>query len=387
MNLVAKTYAGLEDLLVAELEALGAKDIVKIRRGVTFTGDTKLLYKCNYLLRCATRVLINMKVSEIADEQALYDTVYKIPWEEYFTVKESFSVDAVVVSDVFTHSQYVALKTKDAIVDRFRRKYHKRPNVQRIEPDVKINIYIFQNTLTISLDSSGESLHRRNYKIHQVTAPLSEVLAAAMLQLAGYTGEQDLLDPMCGSGTLGTEAFMLKRNIPAAYFRTHFCFKQWIHYRPEIWEQVVEEAQQEILEPNGGVIICRDKQLSSIRKTEQNFEPFEEFGGLDQVITKRKDFLRTEADQPYLIIINPPYDDKIEVDDILGFYQEIGTRLKHKYVGSTAWMLSSHFDALKFVGLATSQRIELFNGALPVKYMKYELYQGSKKEDKPTNEL
>lgn len=378
MKLVAKTYAGLEDFLEKELEAIGAEEIVKVRRGVIFSGDSEVLYKANYQLRTALRILVNIKTGNVKDEDALYDLIYKIPWEEYFTVKQSFAVDAVVTSEIFNHSQYVALKTKDAIVDRFRRKYHKRPNVIRINPDIKISIHINKTQCIVSLDSSGESLHKRNYKIHQVAAPLSEVLAAGMLKMVGYTGEQNLLDPMCGSGTIGTEAYMLKRNIPAGYFREYYCFKNWQHFKPEIWDSVVAEANDQIEGDWGGQIICRDIQLSSIRKAEQNFEVFEEFG-LDNVEFKRKDFLRSEADQPLLIVINPPYDDKLEVDDILGFYQDIGTRLKHKYVGSVAWILSGHMDALKFVGLSTSKRIELYNGSIPVKFMKYELYQGSKK--------
>lgn len=378
MKLVAKTYAGLEELLYKELIGIGAEEVTKVRRGVMFSGNSEILYKANYLLRTALRVLVNIKTGNVKDEDALYDLIYNIPWEDYFTVKQSFSVDAVVTSEIFNHSQYVALKTKDAIVDRFRRKFHKRPNVRRINPDVKLNIHISRTQCIVSLDSSGESLHKRNYKIHQVAAPLSEVLAAGMIKMIGYTGEQDLLDPMCGSGTLGMEALMLKRNIPAGYFREYYCFKNWQHFKPEIWDAVVEEANNKIEGVWGGQIICRDKQLSSIRKTEQNFEVFEEFG-LDDVVVKRKDFLRSEGEQPYLIVINPPYDDKLEVDDILGFYQDVGTRLKHKYPGSVAWILSGHMDALKFVGLSTSKRIELFNGSIPVKFMKYELYEGSKK--------
>jgi putative N6-adenine-specific DNA methylase len=378
MKLVAKTYAGLEDYLEKELYRIGAEDITKVRRGVLFNGNTEVLYKANYLLRTALRILVNIKTGSVKDEDALYDLIYNIPWEDYFNVKQTFSVDSVVTSDKFTHSQYVALKTKDAIVDRFRRKFHKRPNVNRIQPDIKVSIFINRMQCIVSLDSSGDSLHKRNYKIHQIEAPLSEVLAAGMLKMVEYTGEQDLLDPMCGSGTLGLEAYMVKRNIPAGYFRDYFCFKQWSHFKPEIWDKVVAEANAEIVDDWGGKIICRDKQMSSIRKTEQNFEPFEQFG-LDNILFKRKDFLRSEGQGELLIVINPPYDDKLEVDDILGFYQDIGTRLKHKFVGSTAWILSGHMDALKFVGLSTSKRIELFNGPIPVKFMKYELYQGSKK--------
>ncbi len=379
MQIIVKTYAGMEGLLAKELEDLGVQEMQVVKRGIIFQGNNEMLYKCNYLLRTAIRVMVNMKSAEVLDEEALYNLVYKIPWEDYFNVNQTFSVDSVVSSTTFTHSQYVALKTKDAIVDRYRKKFHKRPNVNRLEPDIKINVYISQHNCTISLDSSGASLHKRNYRLHQIAAPLSEVLAAGMLKMAEYDGSQDLMDPMCGSATLGMEAFMLKRNIPAGYFRKHYCFKQWSHFKPEIWETVVADANAKIIhEEVGGKIRCADRQLSAVRKSQENVAEFDEFNPTEFEIY-RKDFFKSKSEIPQLLIMNPPYDDKIEVDDILGFYQDIGTTLKHKYIGSTAWIISGHLDALKYVGLKTSKKIDLYNGPIEVKYQKYELYDGSKK--------
>ncbi len=379
MKILAKCYAGFEALLAQEIEELGGTEIQQVKRGVTFQGDTTTLYKCNYCSRLGLRFLVKLKASRLRDEEELYDFIGKIPWEDYFGLKQSFTVDAVVSSQTFTHSQYVALKTKDAIVDRFRKKFHKRPNARRIDPDIRINIHIYQQNCTVSLDSSGESLHKRNYKIHQVSAPLSEVLAAGLLKLAGYDGSQDLLDPMCGSGTLGMEAFMMQYNIPAGYFRENFSMMNWSHFKPEMWKTVIEEAQSQIdTSSKKAKLINRDKQLSNTRKVQENFSKFEAF---DQthVTIERQNFLKSKANNNLLMIINPPYDDKLEVDDILGFYQQIGNVLKQHYTDCQIWILSGHFDAMKFIGLKTTKRHELLNGAIPVKYFCYDIYEGSKK--------
>ena len=222
--MVAKTLFGFEELLANELLKLGAQDIKKGVRSVSFVGDKGFMYKANLGLRTAIKILKPIKSFWLRNEDDLYQQVYKIKWEDYLKPSGTLAVDATVHSNVFTHSKFVALKTKDAIVDRFREISGERPNVDLRFPDLKINVHIDRNQCTISLDTSGESLHRRGYKTDTNIAPINEVLAAGLVMLSGWDGQCDFMDPMCGSGTILIEAAMIACNIPPNLMRKEFAF-------------------------------------------------------------------------------------------------------------------------------------------------------------------
>jgi len=377
MQLLAKTLHGLEGVLAEELRQLGATRIEERKRAVAFEGDLKLMYRANLELRTAIRILMPITNFKASDEDEFYDKIKEIDWEKYMTVKETLAVDAVTASKTFNHSKYIALKTKDAIVDQFREKYKKRPNVRVYNPHLAVYIYIHDQQVNVSIDSTGESLHKRGYRVASVDAPINEVLAAGMILLSGWDKEGLLMDPMCGSGTLLIEAAMYAYHIPPNHLRTHFAFMNWKKYDEELWETVKKQAEDHKVE-HGSPIMGWDKNLGCVRKTEQNIEAA---GLTGKIEVKRKRFERLEAPPaPGMIIMNPPYDERLAEDDIEGFYETVGDTLKKKYSGFNAWLISSNMDAIKKIGLRTSRRMTLFNGKLECKFVKYEMYQGSKKQ-------
>jgi len=379
-KMLAKTLFGMEDLLADELRKLGASAVEKGTRNVTFEGDLGFMYKANLCCRTAIKVLKPITAFNIFTEEDLYKKVYAIPWEDYMDSNGSLAVDATVFSEKFTHSMYIALKTKDAIVDRFRDKEGERPDVDLDHPTLRINVHIDRNICTISLDSSGESLHKRGYKVENTFAPINEVLAAGMIMLAGWNGQCDLLDPMCGSGTLLTEAAMIACNIPPNLNRDEFGFETWKDFDPDLYE-VIEASALKKIKDFHFKIYGYDKDAISVRKTIANVKN----ANLDDFIEVRsEDFFTTkkEGERYLFVVFNPPYDERLSLINVEEFYGSIGTTLKHGYPGSQAWMITSNMEALKSVGLRPSRRIKLFNGKLEAKLVRYDMYEGSKKAKK-----
>jgi len=379
-KMVAKTLYGLEELLAQELRQLGASEIEIGIRNVSFEGDLGFMYKANLCCRTAIKILKPINAFNIFTEDDLYKKIYEMPWENYMDVKGTLAVNATVFSDVFTHSQYIALKTKDAIVDRFRDKEGERPNVDLDHPTLRINIHIDRNICTVSLDSSGESLHKRGYKTESTLAPINEVLAAGILMLAGWQGQCDFLDPMCGGGTFLTEAALIACNIPPNLNREEFGFETWPDFDVDLYETIEAAALKKIRDfPNK--IYGYDIDPATLKKTRLNIK---NANLQDFIEVKEQDFFESEkeTEKPLFIVFNPPYDERISINDVEKFYSSIGNTLKRNYPGTQAWMITSNMEALKFVGLRPSRKIKLFNGKLEAKLVKYEMYEGSRKASK-----
>jgi len=376
-NLVAKTYFGAEDLLVEELKNLGAVNPVKGTRVVTFEGDQKLMYAANLWCRTALRILKPYKTFPAANEQQLYDEVQKINWDELFSLNETFSIDAVANKSYFTHTQFVSQKIKDAIVDQFRDKHGKRPFVDTAHPTLRINAHIHEDVCTISFDSSGESLHKRGYRSEANEAPVNEALAAGLVMLSGWKGQEDLVDFMCGSGTILIEAGLIARNIPPGIFRREFGFEKWQDFDNDLWNEVLDEAQDKEVKRPECRIYGTDISSFTTKIGRQNVANAQ----LQNLIEIEN--LPFHKFQPKsnkgTVIINPPYGGRIGDVDLEGLYKAIGDHLKKSFLGWSAWILTANKDAAKRIGLHSTKRIQLFNGSLECRFLKYELYEGSKK--------
>ena len=379
-KMVAKTMFGFEGLLAKELRQLGAMDIREGVRNVSFVGDNGFMYKANLALRTAVRILKPIKKFKVTTEDELYKELQYIKWEQYFTEDGTFAIDAVVNSDNFTHSHYTALKSKDAIVDYFRDKYGKRPNVDINHPDVQLNVHIQRDYCTVSLDSSGDSLHKRGYRSATNIAPINEVLAAGLILHSGYDGTQHFIDPMCGSGTILIEAAMIANNIPANINRREFGFEKWNDFDADLFDKIRESLLKKTRESHRK-IIGFDKAPSAVRKAIDNVKNahLEEFIDVSQ-----ENFFNTEKETEgkTIVLFNPPYGERLEIDVPI-FYKEIGNTLKQGYPNTDAWLITSDFDqGLKSVGLRTSRKIPVYNGKLDCRFVKYEMYEGSKKAKK-----
>lgn len=376
MDLTAKTFAGLEEELEKELISLGAEDVKIIKRGCTFRGDEALLYKVNYLSRLAIRILKPIGVFEVKTDQQLYDKVKKINWMTVFQLNQTFSVEANVFHSELDHSHYVALKTKDAIVDQFRDETGKRPWVSVENPNIYVDVHISHNVCTISLDSSGESLHKRGYKIGSDKAPINEVLAAGMIALSGWKCDCDFYDPMCGSGTIPMEAAMLAMNIPSGYYRKEFAFMNWEGYNEELWEQIKQEANNNLKEHEHN-IFASDRSEKAVGISKRNFK----HAGLHKDISVKVAYFDSLVpEEKGILIMNPPYGIRMEErGELRDLYKGIGNVLKNNFVGFNSWIISPNFDSAKFIGLRPSVKLTLFNGPVETKFMKFEVYEGSRR--------
>ncbi len=375
-KMTAKTFKGLEEVLAEELTGLGANNIQIQRRAVDFTGDKALLYKANLHLRTASRILLPLDTFKVKDTDDLYDKVKKMDWEKYMNVKTGFSIDSTVFSDTFRHSKFVTYRVKDAIVDFFYDKYRERPSVRLTNPQLYINVHIAQNICTISLDSSGESLHKRGYRAAQGEAPISEALAAGMILMSGWRGETVFYDPMCGSGTLLIEAALIAMNIPPGIFRSSFAFEKWSDYDDELFQQLYNDDSAEKELKHG--IIGSDISIRAVKEAEQNIQS----AGLSKYITVHQVALQ-DAVPPVdkaIMITNPPYGERINPRDINQLYADLGTFLKHKFNGNRAWVISSDEMALKRIGMKPGKRIPLLNGALDCLYCEYEIFDGKRSD-------
>ena len=374
--MIAKTMFGFEPVLAKELMALGAMDVKEGTRNVSFVGDTGFMYKANLCLRTAIKILKPYKSFKIFSEEDLYKEIYNLPWENFMDVNDTLAIDATVHSDTFTHSKYISLKTKDAIVDRFRDKFGKRPDVDLDFPTLRLNIHIEKNFCNVSFDSSGQSLHKRGYKTATNIAPINEVLAAGMLLLSGWDGQCDFMDPMCGSGTILIEAAMIACNIPPNLNRKEFAFERWKDWDEDLFEKIEASVLKKMREFHFK-IKGYDTSPSAVHKAIDNIEN----ANLSEFIkVERQDFFASEkeGERHLHVLFNPPYGERLEID-IPKFYKEIGDTLKQSYPGTDAWFITSNLEAIKHVGLRPSRKIKLYNGALESKLLKYQIYQGSKK--------
>jgi len=378
-KMVAKTLFGFEELLAKELNQLGAQAVKIGVRHVSFVGDKGFMYKANLGIRTAIKILKPIANFKVINETDLYNKVKAIPWEDYLKSDGTLAVGATLNGETFTHSQYVSLKTKDAIVDRFREKSGERPNVDLRFPDLKIDIHIDRHFCTVSLDSSGESLHKRGYKVATNIAPINEVLAAGLVMLSGWDGQSDFMDPMCGSGTVLIEAAMIACNIPPNLMRNEFGFERWEDWDVDLFEKIEESLLTKTRDFHHK-IMGFDKSPSAVEKAMQNVEnaKLEDF-----IYIKHEDFFKTQkgGEEHLHMVFNPPYGERLDIE-MESFYGAIGSTLKHKYPGTNAWMISSNLEALKLIALRPSRKIKLFNAKLEAKFLKFEMYAGTKKTHK-----
>ncbi|MFN5323321.1 MAG: class I SAM-dependent RNA methyltransferase [Bacteroidota bacterium] len=379
IRFIAKTITGLEEVLAKELQRLGARDVEQLYRAVAFTGDKGFMYKANFSLHTALRILVPITSFEVSDEQSLYDAIKKISWEDYLDARDSLAIDTVLSTKLFNHSQFISQKAKDAIADRFREKFQVRPDVDLKNPTLRINLHINENICNVSLDSSGESLHKRGYREQTNLAPMNEVLAAGLVKLSGWQKHQPLIDPMCGSGTILIEAALIAANIPPGYYREHFGFMKWKKFMPfeeELWKTITDGIISRI-DASDIEIIGGELSHHVARKAKENVK----LARVEDMVSIRECDMR-DFDPPArkgVVIVNPPYGERMDKDDLTELYKSIGDTFKKRFSGYDCWLITSNKEALKNLGLRTSRRIPVFNGPLECRFVKYEMYMGSKK--------
>ena len=395
--MVAKTFKGLEEVLAQELIELGANEVQMERRAVSFKGDKAMLYRANLCLRTALRILVeiskprDLKISRYRKpEDALYDAVKAIDWSKYMSQNSTFAIDATVYSESLRNSRFVTYRVKDAIADYWTEKTGKRPNVNTEDPDIRINVHIANEQVTLSLDSSGESLHKRGYRVATTEAPISEVLAAGMLLMAGWKGQCDLYDPMCGSGTIPIEAALIARNIAPGIFRKSFAFERWPDFDADLWSDIYNDDSHE--REFNHKIYGSDASFFAIQQATKNVKSagvqkdvelhqirMEEITNHQSPITNHKSQITNPSP---LVMLNPPYGERLASNkDMEDLYGKIGTTLKHQFTGATAWIISSNTEAMKCIGLKPSRKLHLLNGELDCQFNQYELFQGKRKDN------
>lgn len=380
MKFVAKTLYGLEKVLAEELVDMGASDLQVVNRAVVFKGEKDLLYRVNYCSRTALSVLMPVADFRIKSKDDLYNGGSKVEWDKYMDADDTFSIVPVINSPHFGHSGYAGLILKDAIADNFRKISGRRPSVDSNDPRILINLHISNDLVTISLDSSVVPLFKRGYRQEQAVAPLNEVLAAGILLLSGWKSSATLIDPMCGSGTIPIEAGLIACKIPPGKFRKAFGFQRWKDFDAELFEKIKHESDSQI-RPSPVKIYGSDIAGNAIQQTKANVLK----AGLSDIISLDvSDFKDIKAaDSQGFVFLNPPYGQRLQPEEIDTLYSMIGTTLKHNFSGNTAWLITSNKESLKNVGLKPKEKHTLFNGALECILLKYEMYQGTKKMDKP----
>ena len=374
-EMIAKTFMGLEDILAQELVELGANNVEKGRRMVAFTGDKALMYRANFALRTAIRILKPIKHFRAKSADQVYDHIKEIDWSKYIGDGKTFSVDSVVYSEEFSNSRFVTYKVKDAIVDQFRERTGKRPNISVADADIRLNIHISEDKATVSLDSSGDSLHRRGYRQEAVEAPLNEVLAAGMILMTGWKGETDFIDPMCGSGTLAIEAALIARNIAPGVFRKKDAFEKWHDFDAALFDEIYnDDSREREFEHH---IYGYDIDYLAVNMSKANVKA----AGLSADITiEQQDFKDFKGHEGKAIMVtNPPYGERISTPNLLETYKMIGERLKHAFKEGEAWILSYREECFQQIGLKPSVKIPLYNGSLECEYRKYSIFDGKLK--------
>lgn len=372
---IAKTLAGLEPLVEQELIACGARNTELLTRAVAFEGDRETVYKANYLSRLAIKILVPLIHFEADTNETLYEGVRQYDWDTVLDYRDTFVVEAVLVNSVFTHSHFISLKVKDAVADWFTDKYRRRPNVDRENADIGLSLYVNGKECTLYLDSSGDPLFKRGYRVATGQAPISEVLAAGLIRLSGWDQKVNFVDPFCGSGTLLIEAAMMAHNIPAGQFRKGFGFMRWRDFNRMLWNDVKSDARRKRT-PQECEIFGSDKSNRAIQIAAENIR---RTGLMDEITLRESRFEDTAYDGPGVVVTNPPYGERLQHDDIVGLYRTIGDVLKKNYQGFDAWIITSDFFALKHVGLHPACKIPLFNGPLECRFAHFEIYEGSRK--------
>ena len=375
-ELIAKTFMGLEPVLAQELTQLGANNVQIGRRMVSFTGDKEMMYRANFQLHTAIRILKPIRHFKAGSADDVYEEVKKVDWSKYIGKGKTFSVDSVVYSDEFRNSRFVTYKVKDAIVDQFRENTGDRPNISVSNPDIRLNIHIAEDKATLSLDSSGESLHRRGYRQESVEAPLNEVLAAGMILMTGWKGDTDFIDPMCGSGTLLIEAALIAHNMSPGIFRKEFAFERWADFDQDLFDTIYNDDSQEREFKHH--IYGYDIDIKAVNTARMNVRA----AGLTSDITVEeadfKDFCRPA--EKSIMVCNPPYGERISTPNLLGTYKMIGERLKHEFMGNEAWILSYRAECFEQIGLKPSIKIPVYNGSLECEFRKYAIFDGKMRD-------
>lgn len=377
LRIVVSTYAGLEELLAKELRQLGGRDVEVHTRAVSCVGDKGFMYKVNFCSRLALRVMVSLTSFNIKDGDDLYREVAAIDWTEFMKVSQTFAVRCTLNSELFDTNLYPALKVKDAIADSFRSNGGKRPDVEKENPDLEVMVFINRERCTILLNSSGESLHRRGYRAEVDKAPLSEVLAAGIIMLSGWEPHKPLVDFMCGSGTIPIEAALMAANIPPGTFRKQFAFEKWPDFDEALYK-TIREKQIERINDNPVRIYGNEINRFVIAKAEENVR---NAGVEDMVQLSLGDF--NDFERPSgngVVIINPPYGEKLQPEDLEALYKSIGDRFKKHYAGYKAWIFTGSPEGAKAVGLRSNRKIKLFNGPIECRLLGYELFEGSKKD-------
>ena len=380
-DIVVKTFYGLESVLTKELEEMDVKNVVVKNRAVQFKGNNYLLYKLNYNLRTAISVLKPIFEFTAQNEDSLYQQIYNFDWSVFLDVKRTFAIENAVNSTIFKHSQFAALKVKDAIVDQFRDRTGKRPFVDTENPDLLINLYIAEDKCIISLNSSGEPLFKRGYRTQTDIAPLNEVLAAGLIKLSGWEGKTNIIDPMCGSGTIPIEAALMAYHVPPGIFRNQFGFEKWNDFEQSLFDDVIDDVID--TKDFAYQIIGSDVSVKAVNITKANIKNASLTSRI-HVINSSFEDLEPSFDSG-LIIMNPPYGERIKEDGLFELYKNIGDTLKKKYSGYECWIFSCNLDAIYNIHLHPSRRITLFNGALEGKYQCYRMYKGIKEIMTGTN--
>lgn len=375
-KMIAKTFFGFEEILAKELQMLGAQQVEQGVRMVSFKGDKGFMYKANLSARTALKILKPIYTFKARDEKELYRGMRGVNWSKFINANQSFVIDSTLHSSYFNHTEFIAQKCKDAIVDQFRERTGQRPSIDKAFPDLRINIHIDKDMVSVALDSSGNSLHQRAYRTATNIAPINEVLAAGILLLSGWDGQSDFLDPMCGSGTFLAEAAMIACNIPANINRKEFAFEKWNDWDNALFDQIVDSLLKKTREFHYS-IRGYDKAPSAVQKAKDNIR---NANLEDYVSISEHNFFDTakQSNGKLHMVFNPPYNERLDIH-LEEFYGNIGDTLKKNYPGTDAWFITGNLEALKFVGLKPSRKIKLYNGSIEARLVKYEMYEGSKR--------
>lgn len=371
--------AGLEEILAEELTGLGANNIEIGNRMVSFEGDLALMYRANFHCRTALRILRTVYEFKARTTDEVYKKVKAMNWFEHMDENMTFAIDAITFSELFTHSKFVAYRVKDAIVDYFMQKTEKRPSVDTENPDLLINFHIAHDKCTLSFDSSGDSLHKRGYRVAQNEAPLNEVLAAGMIMKTGWKGDSDFVDPMCGSGTLLIEAALIALNVPPGIYRSGFGFEKWKNFNKDLFETIYHDDSGE--RPFEYKIYGSDISPEAIEITERNIKEAGVESHINLKVMPFQDYKEAPAEKG-ILITNPPFGERIKPDDLYGLYEDIGERLKHVFMGYSAWILSYHKECFHKIGLRHSKRYPLVNGSLECEFRRYDIFAGKRYDKK-----
>ena len=369
MKFVSKTFHGLEDVLAEELEKIGAEKIEKLHRAVAFEGDLALMYRANLSLRTALNVLYPILEFEVESQDQYFEKLVEFEWDKYFPGRRTFAINAVSNSEIFGHEHFLSLRTKDAVADYFKKRYGRRPNVDKDNPQIKINVHLHDNHCSISLDSSGQPLFKRGYRKFHGDASLNESLAAGLILMSGWDGTTELVDPFCGTGTILIEAALIAANIRPGTYRDTFAFEYWTQFDRKAYQEVLDEDDQHKIEvPILGVDISTQQIAAANANINSAFMQ-------KNISVQKGDFSSVEGEgERGLIVTNPPYDKRVKVDEIQELYRRFGDHIKQNFTEYDAWIISGNMDALRHIGLKTSKRIELFNGPIESRFCQYKLY-------------